>query len=317
MILKVTDPSRCRQLWEETVPDTGLFSLWDVRECFHRHYDYESCFLVARRNGETRGFLALSQIADYGYWGCFPGETYKGKTWLEQNPLITDSNDTTTELMDSCPCPLHLRYLEGHGLANGSSASIDEVGYLFRPADYGFNFENYLGVFSGKSRKKLSREVDAFTTSGVVFRYNDPADAERAFLLNLNAFGDGSYFADQRFLASFRSLLAFLHRRGLLRVTAVLVGGRLAAVDVGAVYRGVYTVLAGGTDPEFPGIAKLINFHHLEWACLHHLREVDFLCGDFGWKERFHLTPRALYQITAPYASLSMIPERAVAVDAV
>jgi hypothetical protein len=317
MILKLTDPSRCRQLWEEMVPDTGLFGLWDVRECFHRHYDYESCFLVARRNGETRGFLALSEIIDHGYWGCFPGETYKGKTWLEQNPLITDSDDTTAELLDDCPHPLHLRYLEGRGLTNVPGASIDEVGYLFRPADYGFRFERYLSVFSGKSRKKLGRELDVFTNRGVVFRHNDPADAERAFLLNLEAFGDGSYFADRRFLASFRSLLAFLHRHGLLRVTAVLVGDRLAAVDVGAVYRGIYTVLAGGTDPEFPGIAKLINFHHIEWACLHRLKEVDFLCGDFGWKERFHLTARPLYQITAPCALLSTIPEGEVAIDAV
>jgi CelD/BcsL family acetyltransferase involved in cellulose biosynthesis len=77
----------------------------------------------------------------------------------------------------------------------------------------------------------------------------------------------------------------------------VLVGGKVAAVDIGAVWGSTYTVLAGGTQPDFPGIAKLINLHHIEWACNQNFMEVDFLCGDFNWKNRFHLTPRPLYEI--------------------
>lgn len=71
----------------------------------------------------------------------------------------------------------------------------------------------------------------------------------------------------------------------------------MAAVDIGAVWNGIYTVVAGGACSDFPGVAKLINFHHLEWACGQQLREVDFLCGEFNWKNRFHLTPRPLYQM--------------------
>jgi CelD/BcsL family acetyltransferase involved in cellulose biosynthesis len=88
----------------------------------------------------------------------------------------------------------------------------------------------------------------------------------------------------------------------MLRITTVLIGGRLAAVDMGAIWNGTYTVLAGGTDADFPGVAKLINLHHLEWACQQRMTMVDFLCGDFNWKERFHLTPRQLYQIIKPHA---------------
>ena len=57
-------------------------------------------------------------------------------------------------------------------------------------------------------------------------------------------------------------------------------------------------MLAGGTNHEFPGVAKLINFHHLEIACHQRFDSVDFLCGDFGWKRRFRLVARPLYQIT-------------------
>jgi CelD/BcsL family acetyltransferase involved in cellulose biosynthesis len=56
-------------------------------------------------------------------------------------------------------------------------------------------------------------------------------------------------------------------------------------------------VVAGGAAREFTGVAKLINFHHLEWACRERLREVDFLCGEFNWKNRFHLMSRPLYKM--------------------
>jgi CelD/BcsL family acetyltransferase involved in cellulose biosynthesis len=73
-------------------------------------------------------------------------------------------------------------------------------------------------------------------------------------------------------------------------------------VDVGALWKNTYTVLAGGTDPDFPGVAKLINFHHIQWACRQRLDLVDFLCGDFNWKSRFRLHPRPLYKICSPAA---------------
>jgi CelD/BcsL family acetyltransferase involved in cellulose biosynthesis len=83
----------------------------------------------------------------------------------------------------------------------------------------------------------------------------------------------------------------------MLRVTTLLIGGEVAAIDMGAVWRNTYAVLAGGTRSEFPGVAKLINLHHLEWSCRQRFSYVDFLCGDFNWKNRFHLTPRPLYQM--------------------
>jgi CelD/BcsL family acetyltransferase involved in cellulose biosynthesis len=118
--------------------------------------------------------------------------------------------------------------------------------------------------------------------------------------MNLSAFGETSYFYDRRFLNAFVDLIAFLNQNNLLRLTSVTIGGRLAAVDVGALWKSTYTILAGGTNPDFPGIAKLINFHHIEWACRQRLAAVDFLCGNFNWKSRFRLQPRPLYKICSP-----------------
>jgi CelD/BcsL family acetyltransferase involved in cellulose biosynthesis len=152
---------------------------------------------------------------------------------------------------------------------------------------------------SRKFRANYGRETSRLEASGISFRHNHIADAEHLFRMNIDAFGENSYFFDPRFLNSFEHLIQLLLDNGMLRITTVLIGSKIAAVDIGAVRNRHYTVLAGGTSQEFMGVAKLINIHHMEWACAQRLESVDFLCGDFGWKERFHLSRRPLYQIKA------------------
>ncbi len=43
-----------------------------------------------------------------------------------------------------------------------------------------------------------------------------------------------------------------------------------------------------------------MNMHHIEFACQHGLRKVDFLCGDFHWKKLWHLDPEPLYKFVSP-----------------
>jgi len=194
-----------------------------------------------------------------------------------------------------------IRYLTHESmLLDEEGMSLDETGYLFFPGQYGYSFKEYMQQFSGKSRKKLGRELDRLRALGLSMRYDNFSDVDLMFRMNLETFKKWSYFNDSRFMNAFENLFAWLHQKGLLRVTTLLLGGKEAAVDVGAFWGSSYTVLAGGAHPEFPGVAKLINFHHLEWACCQRLEEVDFLCGNFGWKERFHLTRRPLYQLHLP-----------------
>ena len=197
------------------------------------------------------------------------------------------------------PADAHIRYVEGECIPPSSTeVSVDEIGYLFLPERHAFSFQTYLNEFRRKSLKQLLREPNMLRERGVTFRYNFRRDIKQLFRMNLEAFGEGSYFHDERFLQGFERLTAELDRRGALRITTVLVAGAIAAVDIGAVWRNAYAVLAGGTNPDFPGVAKLINFHHLEIACRERFDLVDFLCGDFGWKGRFRLVARPLYQIT-------------------
>ncbi len=294
-----SDLGEIRRLWQRHWPQTGLFDLWPVRACFQRQFQHAPHFLVAERQGACCGLLALSWIDEEQYFGHFPGELWHGKTWIEQNRVLAADEPSFEALWEAVTEAAQIRYLSPDGyLPEGASVALDEVGYLFRPPQYGYDFNGYLALFSGKSRKKIRGEIGRLHARGVSFRHDCLGDVDRLFHLNLKAFRQDSYFSDPRFLNAFQDLVKWLYNNHLLRVTAVRVGGELAAVDVGAVWNGVYTVLAGGTCGDFPGVAKLINFNHLEWACRRRLREVDFLCGEFNWKNRFHLTPRPLYKMS-------------------
>jgi len=306
IVLKVRecgDIGECRRIWELLWPGNCIFDLWAVRDCFARAFNRPVKFMVAEEGGKIQGALALSWIEEEGLFAQFPGETWQGKTWLEQNKIPAANPLVFSELLASLSGRTHLRYLIPESIAwDNQSVELDETGYLFFPGQYGYSFQDFRQQFSAKSRKNYAKELSRLEACGISFRYDDLSDLDHIFRMNIEAFKDRSYFSDPRFLNAFENLTAWLHDNGLLRTTAVIIGGEIAAVDIGSVLGRHYTVLAGGTNPDFAGVAKLINFHHIEWSCAQRLEVLDFLCGDFGWKERFHLTPRPLYQITASHA---------------
>lgn len=299
------DFDECARLWIKTWPKCCIFDLWEVRASFAACFDNKPYFIVAEECGEIQGILALSWMEERQSYGHFPGETWQGKTWLEQNKMPATSRKVLDAMLESIPGPLHLRYLTQDGMPEGSfPLAVDEVGYLFFPGHYDYSFDKYMLEFSGKSRKNLGREIARLQSGGVAYRYDQCADIDWMFKRNLASFGESSYFSDPRFLASYEKLVAWLYDNNLLRVTTVLLGGEIAAVDIGTIWNKGYTVLAGGTNAEFQGVAKIINMHHLQWACENRMQVVDFLCGDFGWKKRFHLSSRPLYELCRKSASV-------------
>ncbi|MBU1340466.1 MAG: GNAT family N-acetyltransferase [Proteobacteria bacterium] len=292
------DPDECRFIWEKMWPVKGFFDLWQVRSCFHDVYSRPLSFHVIEENRKAVGFLALCWNEEEKKYVQFPGESWHGKTWLEQNRIIAASPEILENLLESVPGSLHLRYLTQNSLSGISDRmKTDELGYIFFPGMYDFSFENYWQSFSGKFRKKFKAEQKKLEDRKITFRFNRPEDLDTMFRMNMASFGKESYFSDPRFLKAFENLASFLAKLGMLRITTLLIDGTIAAVDMGALFKQSYTLLAGGTNPDFPGVAKLINLHHMDWSCHQQIETVDFLCGDFNWKERFHLTPVPLYEL--------------------
>jgi hypothetical protein len=216
-------------------------------------------------------------------------------TWLEQNRVFAEDRYMLDRMLRALPRRFHLRYLRDQAGVGVGSGQIDEIGYMFLPPRYAYDMERYFGDFSHKTAKRLRRELASWEPKGLTWRYDKAEDFDLMIEMNLQRYGELSYFHDARFLNSFRALRDLLRRRGWLRFVTALVDGEPAAVDMGSVYNGTLTMLAGGVSAGHHGIAKVINTHHMEWACSRRLERVDFLCGDFNWKSLFHLTPVPLY----------------------
>jgi hypothetical protein len=296
-----------RRIWNLLWSRRNLFDLWDVRICFQEPFARTPRFLIAEDHKRPVGLLPLSWIEENSSFGYFPGETWKGRTWLEQNRIPAVWLPIRQSLWDAAPNNTELRYLHEETTASLTGTMIDEIGYHFYPHLHGYDFNRYWGLFSRKSRKQIGALIENFEAMGSRIQLNSREDIPWMFEKNLKKYGRLSYFHDARFLDGFERLLSFLDRQRMLRVTTIRIRGHRAAVDVGAVFRNRYTVLAGATDPDFLGIAKMINLFHIKWGCAQHLERIDFLCGDFGWKERFHLHQHPLYQKTKPAMNLPVV----------
>lgn len=295
----VTDLSECQATWRRAIREETMTDLWAVRACFQRHFRRPPHFLVAEDAGEMCGFLPLSRIEEADGFGYFPGETWEGKTWLEQNRIVARDPGVLEALLGACPGDYHLRYLLPVGALPADDHLVDERGYLFLPPRYDYDLDNYFQrEFSGKAARKLRRELAAIQDLGLTYRYDNLGDFEHMVSLNVDRFGERSYFFDARFRESFRDLMHLLHAHGWLRMTTIVINGDVAAVDMGCLYRGAYTLVAGGTHPDYRGVAKVINIHHMRRACTERMQQVDFLCGEFSWKPLFRLIPRPLYVLT-------------------
>lgn len=303
----LTSAGECREIWK-LIPQDNFSDLWEVRECFHKHFNRPFCFIVSENEKGINGLIPLSWVEESHCYQYFPGETWSGKTWLEQNKVIAESPEHFQSMLAKCPGKYHLRYLMTGDGVPADTKGVDEIGYLFHPPQFGFDIEKYFDLFSGKSAKRIHKEIEEIKARGIEYRLDDMADFDRLVALNVGRFGAGSYFHDERFRESFRDLMNLLRERGWLRITTILVAGELAAVDIGCVYKNTYTLLGGGTSASCPGIAKLINIHHMERACREKFDTTDFLCGDFCWKKMFHLTTRPLYLVSNANLHLQQHP---------
>ena len=292
------DPCKAKKIWMSLFIGGHLFSEWDIRWCFHESYG-RPVYFVAAEGPERRpaGLIPLSWIEEEACYGFFPGETWKGRTWLEQNSIPAVNSEVTQSLWDAAPENTRIRYLQGKSVEPLSDADFDETGYILEPPKFDFDFSLYWSQFPGKSRKKIKRELKAFPDKHTRFEMGNWNDIEWMFSQNLENFGHYSYFHDSRFMTGFADMLATLKRWKVLRVVRMSVNGARTAVDVAAIYKNSLVVLAGATNPDFPGAAKAINLFHIKCAFEEKISKLDFLCGDFGWKKRFRLEERPLFKI--------------------
>ena len=142
----VTDIEECRDLWKEVMPTDLITDLWEVRDCFHQHFKNLPYFVVSEDAQGISGLLPLSWIEESQYYGFFPGETWHGKTWLEQNRMLS-RDGASSSVLTQCPTPHYLRYILPTSGQTDMQTILDEIGYIFVPSRYQYDMENYFQEF--------------------------------------------------------------------------------------------------------------------------------------------------------------------------
>jgi hypothetical protein len=283
----VSDPYKCERLWKSLVPARSVSDLWEFRMCFHHYFKNSFCFHVIEERGNIYGILPLSHIPRLDIMAFFPGETWKNKTWLERTPVYAINQDILYSLLSNCNEKTHLRYIEGDVEYLPDQMVADEIGYVFYPGMLNYDKQNYRTRFSNKKYKSIMREVNTILEMGTTFHINRIDDFELLVEMSVERYGADSYLQDTRFRKSFRDVIRFLNQKGYLRMVSMELGGKTMAVDVGALYNGVYTIFLGGIFSRVPGLPN-------------RLYKVDFLCGDFNWKKLWHLDEEPLFKFVSP-----------------
>ena len=296
----VSDLEECGALWRRCMQTRYVSDLWDFRLCFQSHFKNRPHFLVLEDRKGIYGMLPLAYLSEAETYVFFPGETWKGKTWLERTPIYCREPRAMNDLLAECPERTYLRYIEPLSASAASDLEVDEIGYILHPRDLDFDIERYYNRFTWKKLKAIKKEIASMLGADPSWRLNRLSDYDRLIQLNLASFGEDSYFHDSRFTEGFREVLWFLERNGWLRLVAMEVAGLTLAVDLAARFHGLYVPLLGGTHPDYRGVAKAMNMHHIEFAIAQGLSRVDFLCGDFTWKKLWHLDPEPLYKFVSP-----------------
>lgn len=303
----VTSLDHCERLWKTFTTPKCVSDLWEFRLCFHKHFHHKPCFLVMEDHKGIAGMIPLSYNEETDSFCLFPGETWNSRTWLERTPVYTRNDKYIYDLLRACPENSCLRYLEAPNGRIVPELSMDETGYVLYPGDLDFDIAQYYSRFSRKKMKAIHKVIQSYCGAGSEIHYNRDQDFDRLVEMSLRQFGHKSFMYDIRFQHSFRDVLHFLKSKDMLHMISCEIDDTLAAVDIGAVFQNTYTVFLGGTNGDFPGIAKLMNMNHIEYAFMEKFDKLDFLCGDFHWKLLWHLDPEYLYK----YEPSSLIWEQA------
>lgn len=295
----VTDPYLCEKLWKTFIPARSVSDLWEFRMCFQKYFRNSFRFFVIEDRDTVSGMLPLSHIDHLDMNAFFPAETWNNKTWLERTPIYAENQDTFYELLSSCPERTYLRYIDSIWGDPQEELETDEIGYVLYPDLLDYDKDNYRRRFSNKKFKCIIKTVKSILEMGGSFHINRTADYDLLVEMSIERYGEESYLRDCRFRNSFRDIINFLLQKGYLRMVSLELDGKTVAVDIGALYRGVYTVFLGGVFSRVPGLPKVMNMYHIDYALNNRVFKLDFLCGDFNWKKLWHLDQEPLFKLVS------------------
>ncbi|MFH1511528.1 MAG: GNAT family N-acetyltransferase, partial [Candidatus Woesearchaeota archaeon] len=212
----------------------------------------------------------------------------------ERNKFLASDRSVLSHLISQVPERTCLSYVE-HSESNLPFLSLAETRYYIDLADFGHSLDGYLASFSGKHRKNLRHDLQRLSSLCPSVHFNRLDDYDRMAQLNIERFGDESFFKEPFFYCGFRRFLELAKNRGELRMISIDVGGVTQSVEVAVQYNGEYSVLMGGTNIAVSNVGKLMVLEHIKHAIENKAGIIDFLATDSGWKRLWNMKEEPVY----------------------
>jgi hypothetical protein len=295
-----TDLSQCQLLWEEFSPNESLFDLWDFRLAFWRGYQYQPYFITLSFQGKVISVLPLwFDKEDKQY-------TWFGGSWPDENIFFSRIPKTIPLLLKLIPGKTRLFCIRSQeGVTNqGNFLEMDEEKYILDLKNFS-SLDDFWATLRKKKRYNLKRDWKRTQALKPEIIINDFSHLETLFKLNINRF-DGMVLDDSKstFLPkekqkTFKEIIN-LARDYQVRMVSTMIGGKIVAVDLVALYKQTYYCLAGGCDVEnYSGLGTFANLQLIKDAIgLENVDLIDFLQGDVNWKASWQLGIRPLFKFT-------------------
>ncbi len=293
----VSDIASCFELWDKFSPRKTLFDVWEFRLAFYKAYKYKPYFLLLRNRSEDLAFLPLWYEDDEMRYCWFGGD------WQEEVRFFSKHPKYIPILLSLAPSPLLLNAISQDAaglLKRRVRLEEDEPKYVLPLKEFR-NHEDYLTIVKKKTRQNLRRNTRKIEGQDPKIMIDSFSHFEHLVRLSKERFRqkrEETDWEDPRRVQAFRQVIRLAGKSYKTRMISVVIGGKIAGVDLIALFNGCYyTLRCGYNVRDFPGIGSFINLFEIDDAIRLGMKKIDFLQDNYDWKDAFfHTVPLFKYE---------------------
>lgn len=274
----IKDLSRAKDAWKQLSPNETLWDDWDFRYCFYKYYNFELFFYTGELNGEIIGVLPLQFNPETKALEFFGGK------YMEENKILIKKGfeKFIPDFYKQIRKKAALDDISGQDTFT-QSLPLHEYKYVYNLSGISTLEEFIDKYFDPDSRKKKRRLLK----EAAEIIYNNFADLELMFELNLKNFGQESSFNWPFRKEIFRDLVKLNFEPILF---TAIIEGKKEAVAVAIKYKDKFVSLNSGVNSDsFPWLEKYLILKKVAKAIELKCRIFDACVGNCGWKENWHL----------------------------
>ncbi|PJE63931.1 hypothetical protein COU89_00585 [Candidatus Roizmanbacteria bacterium CG10_big_fil_rev_8_21_14_0_10_45_7] len=306
----VTDMETAEQLWQIFTPNKSLFDLWEFRKAFAENFAVDPYFITLYEQIGSRahilGILPLWLDNDE-YAGKY---TWFGGFWPEDNTFFVKDPEFIPLMLMAAPKPLILDCIiqdKDYEFLNNLAGftTTDDKKYYLNTSSFK-SVDDYLITLKKKKRQNIRRDKKRISLFNPHVAYGRMHALDRMFSLNIErmnelnkkGYREKSCFEDVRYKHLFRSVTTCSTRIKPMIITTDI-GNQTESIELGAIYNKTYYAFISGTNiKDYSGLGVYSNLLVIEEAIKQGCNSIDFLSGNYNWKESWQLDAVPLYKFT-------------------